>query len=173
MARFIELRRHTSNDGDVLTPQGIADACRIGRTLTGVYAFVVTSGAQRTAQTAACMLACFGDEVPGGVRVDPRLRSEHEERWRAVAADTGSSDIEALRNAAPDFVDEEAARLGAALRDVLDGLGHGEMALVIGHTPTNEAAVYGLAATPIPPMEKGGGVVIVEDAGGYRIEPIR
>lgn len=173
MARFVEVRRHTDNDGDVLTAQGIADACRIGRRLTGVYSFVVTSGAQRATQTAACMLACFADEVPGGVRVDLRLRSEHEDRWRALAAEAGSSDLAEMREADPGFVDEEAVLLGTALRGILDELSHGEMALAVGHSPTNEAAVYGLTGTFVAPMGKGGGVVVVEDAGGFRVEPIR
>jgi hypothetical protein len=30
MSRFVELRRHTDNDGDVLTDQGVAAALRIG-----------------------------------------------------------------------------------------------------------------------------------------------
>ena len=30
MARFVELRRHTDNDGDVLTAEGVAAALRLG-----------------------------------------------------------------------------------------------------------------------------------------------
>jgi hypothetical protein len=31
LVRYVELRRHTDNDGDRLTPQGMADAEMIGR----------------------------------------------------------------------------------------------------------------------------------------------
>ena len=37
MARFVELRRHTDNDGDVLTPDGVAAALRLGDALAGGY----------------------------------------------------------------------------------------------------------------------------------------
>jgi hypothetical protein len=37
MARFVELRRHTDNDGDVLTDEGVAAALRIGAGLPGGY----------------------------------------------------------------------------------------------------------------------------------------
>ena len=33
--KTIELLRHTANDGDVLTPDGVAAAVEIGRGLTG------------------------------------------------------------------------------------------------------------------------------------------
>ena len=35
MPRLVELRRHTDNDGDVLTDQGVAAALRIGAGLAG------------------------------------------------------------------------------------------------------------------------------------------
>ena len=37
MARYLELRRHTNNDGDALTEEGIRAALEIGRRLTGPY----------------------------------------------------------------------------------------------------------------------------------------
>ena len=41
--------------------------------------------------------------------------------------------------------------------------------LVVGHSPTNEAAVLGLTGQVIGPMGKGEGVLIVEDDGGYAV----
>ena len=57
MARYVELRRHTDNDGDVLTEDGIRAALEIGRGLAGGYVLLVSSGAQRATQTLACF-AC-------------------------------------------------------------------------------------------------------------------
>jgi hypothetical protein len=58
-----------------------------------------------------------------------------------------------------------AARCAASF----DALPDGGRALVVGHSPTNEAAVLGLTGQVIGPMGKGEGVLIVEDAGGYAV----
>jgi hypothetical protein len=39
---------------------------------------------------------------------------------------------------------------------------------VVGHSPTNEAAVSGLVGQTIAAMGKGEGVLVVEDAAGMR-----
>ncbi len=44
--------------------------------------------------------------------------------------------------------------------------------MVVGHSPTNEAAVLGLTGELVESMSKGGGVLIVEDDGGHRVEPL-
>src|SRR5207249_4779905 len=67
MPRFVELRRHTDNDGDVLTGEGVAAALRVGGGLAGGYRLGVSTGAQRATQTLACFLAALGQRVPGGV----------------------------------------------------------------------------------------------------------
>ena len=41
MARFVELRRHTDNDGDVLSDEGVAAALRLGAGLAGGYRVAV------------------------------------------------------------------------------------------------------------------------------------
>ncbi len=173
MARFVELRRHTANDGDRLTPEGVEAALAIGSDLSGAYVVGVSSGAQRATQTVACLLAGGGHAVPQGVVVESGLRSEREDRWRAIVTDVGSGAIDVLLTAYPDFVEEEAARLAGGLRVVFDLLEHGEMALVVGHSPTNEAAIYGLTGTAVPPMAKGAGVLLVQDARGHRVERLR
>jgi broad specificity phosphatase PhoE len=172
MARFVELRRHTDNDGDVLTEDGVAAALRIGAGLAGGYRIGVSTGAQRATQTVACLLAALGQPVPGGVVVEPGLRSEQEERWRAISRQAGSGSLEALQAVAPAFVGEEAARLGAALGRVLERLGDGERALVVGHSPTNEAAVLGLTGELIAPLGKGAGVLVVDGGDHLRVEPL-
>ena len=84
MAKYVEMRRHTDADGDVLTPEGVSTAVEIGSHLTGGYDVLVSSGAQRATQTLACFLAGLGENVPHGVVVEPGLRSAAEERWRAA-----------------------------------------------------------------------------------------
>jgi broad specificity phosphatase PhoE len=172
MARFVELRRHTDNDGDVLSAEGVAAALRVGGGLAGGYRVAVSTGAQRATQTVGCLLAALGQPVPDGVVVEPGLRSAREDRWRAIAKESGGGDLAAMRAADPDFVAEEAAALGAALGRVLDRLADGQRALVVGHSPTNEAAVLGLTGEPVAPLAKGAGVLVTEDQGTYRVEPL-
>jgi broad specificity phosphatase PhoE len=172
MARFVELRRHTDNDGDVLTPEGVAAALGVGGGLAGGYRVAVSTGAQRATQTIGCLLAALGEPVPDGVVVEPGLRSEREDRWRAVAKEADGGDLEAMRAVDPGFVDEEAAALGAALGRVLDRLEDGQRALAVGHSPTNEAAVLGLTGHLVAPLAKGAGVLVVADEGGFRVEPV-
>ena len=52
------------------------------------------------------------------------------------------------------------------------GLPEGGRALVVGHSPTAEAAVLGLAGLVVPPLGKGKGVLLIEDGGDYRVEPM-
>jgi broad specificity phosphatase PhoE len=172
VAREIELRRHTDNDGDVLTAEGVRAALEIGSRLAGDYDLAVSTGAQRATQTLACFLAALGEKVPGGVVVEPGLRSRIEDRWRAAYERAGSGELEALRGADPGLVEEDSAVLGAALRDVMDRLADGGRALVVGHSPTNEAAVLGLTGREVAPLAKGAGVLVVAEEAGFRVEPL-
>ena len=172
MARSVELRRHFDNDGDVLTGDGVAAALRLGAGLAGGYRVAVSSGAQRATQAVGCLLAGLGKPVADGVVVELGLRSEREDRWRAVATEAGGGDLAAMREVDPGFVDEEAAALGAALGRVLARLGDGDRALVVGHSPTNEAAVLGLTGELVAPLGKGAGVLVTEDEGTFPVEPL-
>jgi hypothetical protein len=106
------------------------------------------------------------------VVVEPGLRSQREDRWRAVAQEADGGDLGAMRAVDPGFVDEEAAALGAALGRVLEQLGDGDRALAVGHSPTNEAAVLGLTGEQVAPLAKGAGILVTEDQGTYRVEPL-
>jgi hypothetical protein len=55
---------------------------------------------------------------------------------------------------------------------VFDALFDGGRALVVGHSPTNEAAVFGLTGEIVPPLAKGTGVLVIALARGYRVEPL-
>ena len=82
MTKVVELRRHTDNDGDALTADGVRAALEIGTRLEADYTVLVSSGMQRATQTLACFLAGLGSRVPGGVIVEAGLRTESEGRWR-------------------------------------------------------------------------------------------
>jgi broad specificity phosphatase PhoE len=172
MAKYVELRRHTDADGDVLTPEGVQAAVEIGARLTGGYDLLVSTGAQRTTQTLACFLAGLGETVPQGVVVEPGLRSDVEDRWRAAYQKGGSGALEALREADPELVETDSAALATALRRVFDALPEGGRALVAGHSPTNEAAVLGLTGEVVEPISKGDGVLVVEEDGAVRVEKL-
>jgi broad specificity phosphatase PhoE len=172
VSREIELRRHTDADEDVLTAEGMAAALEIGARLGGGYNLAVSTGAQRATQTLACFLAALGQRVPGGVVVEPGLRSTVEDRWRAAYQQAGSGALGALRDADPGLVAEDSERLGAALRRVLEALPDGGRALVVGHSPTNEAAILGLTGEIVAPLAKGAGVRVVAGEDGYQVEPV-
>ena len=171
--RLVELLRHTHNDGDRLTPEGIAAAERIGRErLTPPYALFGSSGAARATEMVEILRRIAGQEdVP--VTVVSGLRSSVEDRWRAAAKAAGkNADLEAMRTIDPDLVEKEALLLGGALRGVFEAMPEGGRALIVGHSPTNEAAVLGLTAEVLGPLGKGDGVLIVEDDGHFKVRAI-
>lgn len=172
MARYLELRRHTDSDGDVLTEDGVRAALEIGQRLTGPYLLLVSSGAQRATQTLACFACALTEPVSGGVVVEPALRSEVEDRWRAAYQSAGSGELHALREADPELVREDSQRLAGGLRRILDRLPEGGRALAVGHSPTNEAAVFGLTGELVTPISKGGGVRVVTEEVRIRVEPL-
>ena len=172
MAKSVELRRHTASDGDVLTPEGIVAAVAIGERLNASYDVLVSSGAQRATQTLGCFLAGLGRPVPGGITVDSAFRSAHEDRWFTVAKRSGGGSLDAFIEADPDLVEEDAKVMGEALRRVFDRLPDGGRALVVGHSPMHETAIYGLTGTIVEPISKGAGVLVVDEGGRYRFETL-
>jgi broad specificity phosphatase PhoE len=171
MARYLELWRHTDNAGDTLTEDGVAAAVALGRSLKGNYEVVVSSGAQRATQTAACVIAGLGEVIPEGVVVEPALRSTVEDRWRAAYRTAGVGDIGSLQAADPDLVRVDSELLSEGLIRTFARLADGQRALAVGHSPTNEAAIFGLTGMIIPPLGKGEGVVVVDSGDGYEVVP--
>lgn len=147
-------------------------ALEIGSSLRGGYALLVSTGAQRATQTLACFACALRDPIPGGAIVEPGLRSEHEDRWRDAYAKAGSGQLEDLRSADPELVASDSKVLGEALGRILGRLDDGETALVVGHSPTNEAAVLGLTGEIVDPMSKGSGVLVTAHADGFGVEPL-
>jgi phosphohistidine phosphatase SixA len=168
--RSVELLRHTENDGDRLTPQGVRDAESIGARLHGPYAAYVSTGAARCTEMLEILRRAAGqDDEP--IVVSTGLRSAVEDRWRAASKAAGKgSDLETMRAVDPDLVEKESMLLAVALRQVFEGLPEGGRALVVGHSPTNEAAVLGLTGQLVAPLGKGRAVVVVEDSGRYAVE---
>src|SRR5207344_1333587 len=151
--RYVELRRHTDNEGDRLTPQGVADAEVIGRDwLHPPYAAFVSTGAARATQMLEILRHAAGqDGTP--ITAAAGLRSSVEDRWREAAKAAGKgADLDAVRAIDPGLVERESVLLGSALRQVVAGTAGGGRALVVGHSPTNEAAVLGLAGRVVPPL---------------------
>ncbi len=172
VAKEIELRRHTDADADILTAEGLTAALAIGAQLRGGYHLGVSSGAQRATQTLACFLAALGQQVPGGVMVEPGLRSQVEDRWRTAYQMVGSGSLDALREADPELVADDSQLLGAALRRIFDRLPDGGRALAVGHSPTNEAAILGLTGQIVPPLAKGAGVLVATQDDRYQLEAL-
>lgn len=171
--RYVELRRHTDNDGDRLTEEGVAAAEAIGRVAVNPpYVAFISSGAARATEMLRILRDAAGQqEVP--ITVESGLRSAVEDRWREAARAAGKgASVEDMRAIDPDLVEQESRLLGSVLRQVLDALPEGGRALVVGHSPTNEAAVRGLVGQSVVPMGKGAGVLVVEDAGRYRATPL-
>ena len=169
----MELRRHTDNDGDDLTAQGVADAEAIGREgLHPPYAAFISSGAARATQMVTILRHAAGQDDSPMSEV-PGLRSSVEDRWRAAAKAAGKgATVEQIRGIDPDLVEHEERLLGAALRGVVESLPEGGRALVVGHSPTNEAAVAGLTGEVVEPLGKGAGVLLVEDDGRFTVRPL-
>lgn len=167
--KTIELVRHTANDGDRLTDEGVDAAIQLGRTLIGPCHLVASSGAQRATQTAACLLAGLGEPVAGGVIVVAALRSDVEDRWRAAYQVAGAGDLASLQAADPELVAADSEALAAGLREIFSMLPEGTRALAVGHSPTNEAAIYGLTGVMIDPMGKGDLVTITADGDAYAV----
>lgn len=171
--RYVELRRHTDNDGDALTPDGIRAAEAIGRDrLNPPYAAFVSTGAARATQMLEILRRTAGqDDQP--VVESPALRSTVEDRWRQAARVAGKgADLEAMQVVDPDLVEKESQLLAMALRQVVNGLPDGRRALVVGHSPTHEAAILGLTGELVPPLSKSQGVLLTEHNEAFTVEPL-
>ena len=74
-----------------------------------------------------------------------------------------------MRDVDADLVEKESLLLASALRTVFDAMPDGGRALVVGNSPTNEAATLGLTATVVDPLDKGDAVFLVEDQDRFRV----
>jgi hypothetical protein len=151
----------------------VSDARAIGREgLQPPYAAFISTGAARATQMTAILRHAAGqDDAP--ISEVTELRSSVEDRWRAAAKAAGKgATVEQIRGVDPDLVEHEERLLGAALRGIVESLPDGGRALVVGHSPTNEAAVAGLTGQTVEPLAKGAGVLLVEDGGRFTVRPL-
>lgn len=162
--RYLELFRHTDNEGDSLTSEGVAAAESIGRErLSPPYALFGSTGAHRADQMVEILRRAAGQE---DIRVTavPGLRSSVEERWRAAAKAAGKgATLEQMRSVDADLVEKESALLGGVLRALMESLPEGGRGLLVGHSPTNEAAVLGATGEVVAPQGKGEAVLVVQE----------
>lgn len=170
--KIVELRRHTDAESDVLTEQGVRAAVEIGSRLEAHYDALISSGAQRATQTLACFVSGGGVRSAAGVVVDSRFRSDVEDRWRAAYKLAGAGDIDSFREVDPELVKAESELLGGALLEIFDRLPDGGRALIVGHSPMQEAAVFALTGTIVEPLSKGAGIRITRDGDRYEVEPL-
>ena len=98
------------------------------------------------------------------------LRSKREDKWRAAFRRAGKGDLGSLRRVDPQLVEDDSTALASGLRWILDRLDDGQQTLAVGHSPTNEAAVFGLTGVIIQPLGKGEGMVVVEGRSGFDVE---
>jgi broad specificity phosphatase PhoE len=171
--RYVELRRHTDNDDDALTQEGRGQAEEIGRAgLHPPYDAFVSTGARRATEMLEILRDAAG-QSDTEVTERTALRSSVEDRWRAAAKTAGKgADLEAMRAQDPDLVEQESRLLGDALREVFRLLPDQGRALVVGHSPTNEAAVLGLTGQVVAPLGKGDGVLVTETDGAFEVSQL-
>jgi phosphohistidine phosphatase SixA len=104
--------------------------------------------------------------------VDESFRSRVEQRWKEAYQRAGAGDIKSLRAVDSDLVDDEAQLFRTALEGLFNRVADGGAALVVGHSPMLEAAVYGLVGEIVEPLPKGQGVAVTQtDDGNFKVEP--
>ncbi|HEX6263082.1 MAG TPA: phosphoglycerate mutase family protein [Actinomycetota bacterium] len=168
--RYLELRRHADNEGDALTEAGKATAERVGRSMEGPFDGVFTSPAKRAANTAAWFLRGMGQQLPQLHGVTDGLTSAEEERWREAGSRTGTWRVDDIEREDPELVREELPRLADAILQMFAAIRDGQRALVVGHSPFLEAAVYALSGTVLDPLGKCEGVLLGHDGERVTVE---
>jgi phosphohistidine phosphatase SixA len=143
--KVLELRRHARRDPDAdrLAPEGHRQAEDVGRTLSGGYAVVFVSPAQRAAETAAWFLRALREPLPIH-GVIPGLAGEGTDRSPLAMAGV----VTALLDAVPD----------------------GGRGLAVGHTPLIERAVLGISGQEIDPLGECEGVLLSREDDEHPVE---
>ncbi len=148
--------RHTLNDGDVLTDEGVAAAVAIGHSLADqAFPLVVVSGMQRAAQTAACVLAVGSASGQRGVFVHQGFGSDDWKGWGDLIKRTGSDDVQDLAKADAARYERVRQRVNEAMSWTADRLGSSGEALIVSHSPIIEFAIWELSGKPPAPFERG------------------
>lgn len=143
--RTLELRRHARRDPDAdrLSEEGRAQAQSVGATLSGGYAVVFVSSAQRAVETVAWMLRGLGEQLPAHAVVP------------GLAADDN---------------DGSPLAMAGVVSALIDAVPEGERGLAISHTPLIERAVLGLTGAEIEPLAECEGVVLSKASDDAPVE---
>jgi hypothetical protein len=167
--RYVELRRHTDNEGDRLTPRGVADAEMISRELLHPpYAAFVSTGAARATQMLEILRHAVGqDDTP--ITPATGLRSSAEDRWRAAGK---GADLDAMRAVDPDLAERESLLLALALRQVVEGLPRGRPGAGGGPQSHQRGSRTRAHRPGRPAAGQGGRVLLIEDGRDYQVEPL-
>lgn len=145
----LELRRHARRDAsvDALSPEGRAQAERLGAESSSRYDRIFVSPAARAAETAAWFLRGAGQDLP-----------EH-----AVVPGLGGQDA----------TGGSVEGMADGVRALLAQLPHGGRGLAISHTPLVEHAARGLGH-PVEPMRECEGILVTEhDDGRVEVDELR
>jgi len=171
--RYVELRRHTDNEGDRLTPQGAADAEMIGRDrLHPPYAAFVSTGAARATQMLEILRHAAG-QAGTPITAATGLRSPAEDRWRDAAKAAGKgADLDAIRAVDPSCWRGSRCcsprRCGRWPAGCPRAAGRWWWATARPARPPCSAWPAGLSRR----WAKGEGILLLEDRGDYRAEPL-
>ncbi|HEX6208535.1 MAG TPA: phosphoglycerate mutase family protein [Actinomycetota bacterium] len=168
--RYLELRRHADNEGDALTEAGKATAERVGRSMEGPFDGVFTSPAKRAATTAAWFLRGMGQQLPQLHGVTEGLTSPEEKRWREAGERTGTWKVDDIEREDPELLRGELPRLADAILQMFAAIQDGQRALVVGHSPFLEAAVYALTGVVPEPLGKCEGILLAHDGERVTVE---
>lgn len=148
--------RHTLNDGDALTDDGVESALEVGRSLADRnFSLVVVSGMQRAAQTAACVLAAGSTSGVKGVFVHEGFGSDDWKGWGDLIKRTGSGNVQDLASADDDRYRQVRERVNDAMNWTARKLGSDGDALIVSHSPIIEFAIWELTGRPPTPFERG------------------
>ena len=148
--------RHAENSGDALTEAGIKSSLDIGKQLLKLpISLVVVSGAQRTAQTAACVLASGGIAAEQGVHVQTGFGSDDWASWGRLMDSLGTNDIKTIAQADPGIVHAASSAVDASIAWILARLGESKQALIVSHNPIVELAIWRLTGEPPAPFARG------------------
>jgi phosphohistidine phosphatase SixA len=116
--------------------------------MTGGYAVVFVSPAQRAAETAAWFLRALGEQLPS-----------HDV-------------IPCLAGKGPEG--DAPSALGECVRGLLRHVPEGERGLAVGHTPLIETAVLALTGREVDPLAECEGVLLTEESEGeLAVEELR
>lgn len=150
LVRTLEVRRHAQRDPDAdrLSERGRTVAQAVGATLTGGYAVVFASPAERAAETVAWMLRGLGEPLPAHAMI-PGLAAKDN--------------------------DGSALAMAGLLSALLDAVPEDGRGLAISHTPLIERAVLGLVGREIEPLAECEGVIIARasDEAPLEVEELR